>query len=271
MSISSLILNRLIFFSLLIALILSQEQKHEETNTINNNDNNSTKDNFDDDINRTYEYKPRSKTSSTQKSNIDKEHPYNLTYDEMDTMMFCSILIQDSIKKKKNEVEEVTKKLNLSSSDQVYDKIGTDIFEYCTKNADIKIVNKYIKNLYYSNNFKWEKSFDSLIQINSTKYNNKTDLYLTQSQRILMFLFQKVNELFRQKRADQTVDFEKEIRQENQKIKIGNFDMNNIPVGIKLGIFLIVIIVLFGGVFYFLKKMEKKPKDKKKNKKKKTE
>jgi abortive infection bacteriophage resistance protein len=86
-----------------------------------------------------------------------------------------------------------------------------------------------------------------------------------------MFLFEKVNELFRQKRADQTVDFQKEIQQENQKIKIGNFDMNNIPIGIKLGIFLIVIIVLFGGVFYFLKKMEKKPKDKKKNKKKKTE
>jgi hypothetical protein len=161
--------------------------------------------------------------------------------------------------------------LNSSSSDQVYDKIGTDIFEYCTKNVDINIVNKYIKNLYYSNNFKWEKSFDSLTQINSTKYNNKTDLYLTQNQRILMFLFEKVNELFRQKRADQTVDFQKEIQQENQKIKIGNYDMNNIPIGIKLGIFLIVIIVLFGGVFYFLKKMEKKPKDKKKNKKKKTE
>ena len=271
MSNSSLIFNRLFFSILLIVLILSQEQNYEETKTINNSDNNSNNDNSNEDTNRTYEYKPRKKTDSTQESNIDKEHPYNLTYDEMDTMMFCSILIQESIQKKKKEIEGLAKKLNLSSSDQVYDKIGTDIFEYCTKKADIKIVNKYIKNLYYSNNFKWEKSFDSLTQINSTKYNNKTDLYLTQSQRILMFLFQKVNELFRQKRADQTVDFEKEIQQENQKIKIGNFDMNNIPIGIKLGIFLIVIIVLFGGVFYFLKKMEKKPKDKKKNKKKKNE
>ena len=271
MSNSSLILNHLIFFSLLIILILSQEHNHEETNIINNNDNDSIKDNSKEDINKTYEYKPRKKTNSIQQSNIDKEHPYNLTYDEMDTMMFCSILIQETIQKKKKEIDKISEKLNSSSSDQVYDKIGTDIFEYCTKHADINIVNKYFKNLYYSNNFKWEKSFDSLTQINSTKYNNKTDLYLTQSQRILMFLFEKVNELFRQKRADQTVDFEKEIQQENQKIKIGNFDMNNIPLGIKLGIFLLVIIVLFGGVFYFLKKMEKKPKEKKKNKKKKTE
>ena len=271
MSNSSLIVYRLIFFSFLIALILSQDQNHEETKPSNNNDSNPTKDNSDEDTNKTYEYKPRKETYNKQHEHIDKEHPYNLTYDEMDTMMFCSILIQESIQKKKKEIEDIIKKLNSSSSDQVYDKIGTDIFEYCTKNVDINIVNKYIKNLYYSNNFKWEKSFDSLTQINSTKYNNKTDLYLTQNQRILMFLFEKVNELFRQKRADQTVDFQKEIQQENQKIKIGNFDMNNIPIGIKLGIFLIVIIVLFGGVFYFLKKMEKKPKDKKKNKKKKTE
>ena len=251
MSNSSLILNHLIFFSLLILLILSQEHNHKEANTINNNDNDSIKDNSNEDINKTYEYKLRKKTDNTQQSNIDKEHPYNLTYDEMDTMMFCSILIQETIQKKKKEIDKISEKLNSSSSDQVYDKIGTDIFEYCTKHADINIVNKYFKNLYYSNNLKWEKS--------------------TQSQRILMFLFEKVNELFRQKRADQTVDFEKEIQQENQKIKIGNFDMNNVRLGIKLGIFLIVIIVLFGGVFYFLKKMEKKPKDKKKNKKKKTE
>ena len=271
MSISSLILNHIVFFSLLISLILNLEKNQEEKNIPLNQNNASIKENPYEDINKTYEYNQRKKSNNTQQSNVDKEHPYNLTYDEMDTMMFCSILVHESIPKKKKEIEDLTKKLNLSSSEQVYDKVGTDMFEYCTKNADIKIVNNYIKKLYYFNNFKLEKTFESITQINSTKYNKKTDLYLTQSQRILMFLFQKVEELFRQKRADQTVDFEKEIEQENQKIKIGNFDMNKIPLGIKLGIFLIVIIVLFGGIFYFLKTMEKKPKDKKKNKKKKTE
>ena len=65
--------------------------------------------------------------------------------------------------------------------------------------------------------------------------------------------------------------FENEIQQENQKIKIGNYDMEKIPIAIKLGIFLVVIILIFGGAFYLLKKMEKKPNDKKKNKKKKNE
>ena len=89
MSNSSLIVYRLIFFSFLIALILSQDQNHEETKPLNNNDNNPTKDNSDEDTNKTYEYKPRKETYNKQHEHIDKEHPYNLTYDEMDTMMFC--------------------------------------------------------------------------------------------------------------------------------------------------------------------------------------
>ncbi len=95
---------------------------------------------------------------------------------------------------------------------------------------------------------------------------------LTQSQRILMYLYQRVDELFRQKLADErdnNVEPEKNIN--NQKIKIGNIDVDTIPNSIKFGAFLIVVILLFGGVMYLLRKMEKKPKDKKKNKKKKNE
>lgn len=269
MSISSFLLNHLIFFSLLITLILNQVQKNEQSTSLNNN--NTLKENPTENLNATYSNNQRKKYDNTQQSNIDKERPFNLTYDEMDTMIFCSILVQETLRERKTEVENLTKKLNLSSSDQVYDKLGTDVFEFCTKKADIKIVNNYIKNLYYFNNFRWEKSFENYTQINFTKYNNRTDLYYTQSQRILMFLYQKVNEIFRQKRADQTVRFENEIQQENQKIKIGNYDMEKIPIAIKLGIFLVVIILIFGGAFYLLKKMEKKPNDKKKNKKKKNE
>ena len=254
--------NQLFFFLLInnfILQILSQESNQTEKNS------NKT-DIFNDsdlDTNNTH-YNQRHRYNS-MKSETDKNRPYNLTYDEMDTMMFCSIIIQETLRTKKKEVEEITKKLNLSSANPVYDKIGTDIFEQCNKKASMDIVNKYIRNLTYLNNFKWEKNFDNFATINLTKYNNQSDLVLTQSQRVLMYLYQRVDELFRQKRADKR----DEIEQENQKIKIGNLDMDSIPNSFKFAALLIVIILLFGGVFYLLKQMEKKPKDKKKNKKKK--
>ena len=255
--------NQLFFFLLInnfILQILSQESNQTEKNSNNTDIFNDS----DLDTNNTH-YNQRHRYNS-MKSETDKNRPYNLTYDEMDTMMFCSIIIQETLRTKKKEVEEITKKLNLSSANPVYDKIGTDIFEQCNKKATMDIVNKYIRNLTYLNNFKWEKNFDNFATINLTKYNNQSDLVLTQSQRVLMYLYQRVDELFRQKRADKR----DEIEQENQKIKIGNLDMDSIPNSFKFAALLIVIIFLFGGVFYLLKQMEKKPKDKKKNKKKKT-
>jgi hypothetical protein len=253
--------NQLFFFFLINNFFLQTfSQETNQTEKVSNNTDNI--DNIDNQNNT--HYNQRHKYNS-MKSDTDKNRPYNLTYDEMDTMMFCSIIIQEALRTKKKEIEEITKKLNLSSTNPVYDKIGTDIFEQCNKKAGMDIVNKYIRNLTYLNNFKWEKNFDNFATINFTKYNNQSDLILTQSQRVLMYLYQRVDELFRQKRADKR----DEIEQENQKIKIGNLDMDSIPNSFKFGALLIVIILLFGGVFYFLKQMQKKPKDKKKNKKKK--
>ena len=263
MSFSPKLFNQLFFFLLINNIflqILSQESNQTEKDQ--NNTYNIDESDYDS-LNNT-QYKQRNRYNS-MKSETDKNRPYNLTYDEMDTMMFCSIIIQETLRTKKKEVEEITKKLNLSSTNPVYDKIGTDIFEQCNKKATMDIVNKYIRNLTYLNNFKWEKNFDNFATINLTKYNNQTDLMLTQSQRVLMYLYQRVDELFRQKRADKR----DEIEQENQKIKIGNLDMDSIPNSFKFAALLIVIILLFGCVFYLLKQMEKKPKDKKKNKKKK--
>ena len=253
--------NQLFFFFLINNFFLQTfSQETNQTEKVSNNTDNI--DNIDNQNNT--HYNQRHKYNS-MKSDTDKNRPYNLTYDEMDTMMFCSIIIQEALRTKKKEIEEITKKLNLSSTNPVYDKIGTDIFEQCNKKAGMDIVNKYIRNLTYLNNFKWEKNFENFATINFTKYNNQSDLILTQSQRVLMYLYQRVDELFRQKRADKR----DEIEQENQKIKIGNLDMDSIPNSFKFGALLIVIILLFGGVFYFLKQMQKKPKDKKKNKKKK--
>jgi len=252
-----------IFLFLFISLVLSQN----ETNT--SQPPNSTNDEIpinDDDVEELNE--TLNNSSTHKRPQYDKNRPFNLTYEEMDTMIFCTFVIQDTLREKKSDIEKIQKRLNLSSPNQVYEKLGTDMFEKCNKNADVNLVNKYVINLTYFDNFKMEKSFKSLSDLDFDKYNNITDLALTMEQQILMYKYQSVEEIFRQKRADQrdTVD-----NANTNKIKIGNFDIDNIPSPIKFGSLLIVLILIFGGIFYFLKKLEKKPKDKKKNKKKKTQ
>ena len=252
-----------IFLFLFISLVFSQN----ETNT--SQPPNSTNDEIpinDDDVEELNE--TLNNSSTHKRPQFDKNRPFNLSYEEMDTMIFCTFVIQDTLREKKSDIEKIQKRLNLSSPNQVYEKLGTDMFEKCNKNADVNLVNKYVVNLTYFDNFKMEKSFKSLSDLDFDKYNNISDLALTMEQQILMYKYQSVEEIFRQKRADQrdTVD-----NANTNKIKIGNFDIDNIPSPIKFGSLLIVLILIFGGIFYFLKKLEKKPKDKKKNKKKKTQ
>ena len=203
--------------------------------------------------------------SKRQRRDFRSKIPFNMTENEMDTMVLCTAIVQEWVKSQKTNVEAVQKRLNLSSVNPIYDKVGTDIFEKCNKNLDIKIVHNFIQNLTYLNNFKWIKEFDDIIKIDYDKYNNQTDLMLNYEQQILMYKFQRVDELFRQKKADERDNIDKE----NQKLKIGKIDMDNIPSSVKLMVFLVIIIILFGGVFYLLKTLEKKPKDKKKKEKKK--
>ena len=241
----------------------------EQNQTYKFDDSNQTKRDDNRTLNHSFSHNQKKKYNT--KPEYDKNRPYNLTIDEMDTMMFCSIIVQETLRGKKEEVENVTKKMNLSSSNQVYEKVGTDIFEECNKKANIILVNTFIKNLTYFNNFRWDKSFETLGVIDFGGYKTESDLILTQSQRILMYLYQRVDDLFRQKLADQrNINIEPEKKINNQKIKIGNVDVDKIPNSIKFGAFLIVVILLFGGVMYLLRITEKQ-KDKKKNKKKKTE
>ena len=188
-----------------------------------------------------------------------------MTENEMDTMILCIEVVRESVKKEKSNIEALQKRLNLPNVNQIYEKVGTDIFEKCNKNLDIKIVHNFIKNLTYLNNFKWVKEFDDVTKIDYDKYNNQTDLMLNYEQQILMYKYQRIEELYRQKRADERDNIDKE----NQKLKIGKIDMESIPSSVKFMVFLVIIIILFGGVFYFLKTLEKKPKDKKKKEKKK--
>lgn len=238
-------LMKLLFFLLLsISLISSQTA-------------NKTSEKVEEDPSKT---KTSANNTSSGKENIIRGPPLNMTNDEMDTIMLCTVVVQEIIKKSQNDIEKVHKKLNLSNVNMLYEKVGTDIFEKCNKKIDIKIVNKYFKNLSLIKDFEWEKSFDEFSKIDFDKYHNASDLTYTIEQQLLMYKFNKVNELFRQKRADQREVFEAE----NRKIRIGQIDMDSIPLSFKLGIFLVILVLFFGGIFYFLKTLDKRPKDKKK-------
>ena len=259
-----------VFLFLFLSLVLTQGTENPEKPSSNTNETKETTTTTDEIIDEEIEQTNRTTTNRTysrRRPEYDKFRPFNLSFDEMDKMIFCTFVIQNTLRDKKTDLENVQKKMNLSSPNMIYEKLGTDMFEKCNKNADINIVNKYVKNLTYFDNFILEKSFKSLVDIDFDKYNNQSDLVLTMDQQVLMYKYQSVEEVFRQKRADQREAHE----QENQKIKIGSLELDQIPSYVKFTAFLVVLLIIFGGIFYFLKTLEKKPKDKKKNKKKKTQ
>ena len=190
-----------------------------------------------------------------------RKSPLNMTVDEMDRILLCTTIVQDIIKQKNKNMQEVNKKLNLSNINMLIEKVGTDTFEKCTKTMDMKTVNKYFKNLTLIKGYEWEKSFDKYLNIDFDKYHNESDLAFTKEQQLLMNKFSKVNSIFNLKRREK-------YENENRKIKIANVDFESIPLSFKLGIFLVILVLFFGGIFYFLKTLEKKPKDKKKKERK---
>ena len=193
---------------------------------------------------------------------IDSKKSFNITIDEMDTMMFCTVIVQESTKNYEKKFNEIHKKLNVSNN-MIKEKVATDIFEKCTKNINIKNVNYYIKNLTFLNNFKWEKNFEEFTKIDFDKYKNQSDFQFTTEQHILMYKFDKVEEIYKQKRTEER---ERYIN-ENRKMRIGKIELESIPNSFKLSLLLFILIVFFGGIFYYLKKLQKKPIEKKKKKK----
>lgn len=256
-----------LFLFLFLSLAIIQASENNETKIPNENKNEESVDNTDEIIDEDIEEIKENvnKSSYRKRPEFDKDRPFNLTYDEMDKMIFCTFIVQETIREKKENFEAIQKKMNLSTPNPIYEKLGTDMFEKCNNKVDINIVSKFIKNMTYFNNFKMDKSYKALVELDYDKYNNESDLVLTMEQQVLMYKYQRVEDIFRQKRAD----LRDSIDKDNQKIKIGNLELDNIPSSIKFTAFLGVLAILFGGIFYFLKKLEKKPKDKKKNKKKK--
>jgi hypothetical protein len=210
---------------------------------------------------------PSNKTTNTTKTLIDSKKSFNLTVDTIDTMIVCSIIMEEKIKKYSSKIESLQKKLNVTTPELVSNKISVDIFEKCNQKINIEKVNKFIKNLTFINDFSWERYFDEISEINFDKYKNVSDLDYTSNQTLLMHYYQKAEEVFKQKQIE---DRERYIKA-NQKIRIGNLDLENIPQNFKLGIFLIIFLIFFGSIFYFLKGLNKKLGANSKKKKKKTQ
>ena len=134
----------------------------------------------------------------------------------------------------------------------------------------MKVVNKYMKNFTFFYNFTWEKSFDEYSKIDFDKYKGENDFIYTSKQNILMNKYGRVNEIYTQKVYEER----QQMESENKKIKIANFEIDSIPLPIKIGFFLVILLIFFGTIFYFLRtlkgsKLEKKKKDKKEKKEKK--
>ncbi len=212
------------------------------------------------------------KTEETEKEppRFKNPGPYNMTYDEMDIMVVCTYIVQNSLKAKKTLFDEIAKKLGFNNTNQVIEKAGTDVFEKCLDDLNITTANKFVKNLTYLNEFEWQPSFDKYLDIDfNNKYQNMTDLAYTQKQTFLLYKFQKVNELYRHKWADTK---RSKDESESNKIKIGKFDIQKLPNGLKIFLFLGSFALLFGLVLYSLKSLGKqKISNKEKKRKKKTQ
>ena len=146
----------------------------------------------------------------------------------------------------------------------VFEKVGADIFDNCYKSIDMPTVRKYFKNLTYLGGYEWKTEFNKYIEIDYDKYLETKFFNLTQNQIILAQKFTLVKEQFKQKQAE---DREK-LEEEQNRLKIGNIDLENIPSNIKGVIFIIVFAIIFGGSVFLLKTLVNKPKKKKEKKKK---
>ena len=210
-------------------------------------------------------------SSQIEEDDIDYSQKFNLTIDEMDKMLLCSIFIQKALSKDKDRIEALINKTNISEPDHylVFDKIGADIFERCYKDIDIKTVRKYFYNLSSLGELDWEQNYDKYVEIEYNKYLKNLNFNLTEEQKLLSIKFNSIKKRLNEKQKEDKKKKEK-MKDEIYKLKIGNFDIDNIPNNIKGLFFVVIFAAIFIGSIYLLKTLVNKPK-KIKQKKKKTQ
>ena len=187
-------------------------------------------------------------SSQIEEDDIDYSQKFNLTIDEMDKMLLCSIFIQKALSKDKDRIEALINKTNISESDSylVFDKIGADIFERCYKDIDIKTVRKYFYNLSSVGDLEWDEKYDKYVEIDYDKYLNKSNFTLTEEQQMLSIKFNSIKKRLNEKQKEDKERKEK-MKDELYKVKIGNFDIDNIPTNIKGFFFVFIFALIFIG------------------------
>ena len=198
-----------------------------------------------------------------QNKNFLKSQKFIMTINEMDKMIFCSILAQKALRKDKDRIQTLVNISNILFNITL-EKIEIGIMEKCLNKINMKIVNTYFKNLTYLGNYKWEKEFEEYILIDNDKYNNKNNYEMVYNQQLIVNKFEFVKEKFKLKQEE---DNNKKNNEQN-KSKIGNLDLGNIISNFRGVIFIIVYLFIFGCSLLILKTLVNEPKiqkDKKDN------
>ncbi len=184
---------------------------------------------------------------------------FNMTIDEMDKMMTCSLYLNQKLEEDKKIIENTSLKFDNNKTKEKFEiKIYNDIFEYCINNINNSIINKFFFNLTYLEpsdfqfNLKYNINYSNYLYVNLT---------LNKKQEDLVYKLEKVREIFEQKNILS--------RYENsKKIKIGTIDINDISKSFKI-VLIIIVLFMFIGVIYLLNNLINKKKNIKKKKKKK--
>ena len=133
------------------------------------------------------------------------------------------------------------------------------MFEKCVDNIKEDTYSKIIKDLVVIAEPDFTNDIEKLVDIDYSKYNEKSNLEFSMKQIILSYKFQKVKTLFQEKRNNPQ-------QEGNENYTTNIYDITKIPDYIRIILFIFVFALLFIGTFYALKKLTYKPEKKKKKK-----
>ena len=181
---------------------------------------------------------------------------FNMTIDEMDKMMTCSLYLNQKLEEDKKIIENTSLKFDNKTKEKFESKLFNDIFEYCIDNINNSIINKFFFNLTYLEPSDFQFNLNYNINYSNYLYVNLT---LNKKQEDLVYKLEKVREIFEQKNIL--------LKYENsKKIKIGTVDINDISKTFKI-VLIIIVLFMFIGVIYLLNNLINKKKNIKKKKK----
>ena len=204
-----------------------------------------------------------------------------LTEEEVDKLLFCGVLFQYKLHQDEKILKDIGTKLNVSSMDQVFDKVGSSILCNCVNSVSIDEAEAHFKTGQYKGVLKDEdyKKYEKYYDVDYSRYTSEDDLIIADEEYDMSDKFKKaydihhkilkeINKKTEERQRIQDVKFREEQKKEEEKIKAIEKNLLNLPNYVKTLIFIIVFGAFFGGCFYFIRsKNNQTKKDKKKKKK----